>query len=245
MYREKWALFLLGIAALVLLSQYAMTQDCTPGYSAGSDSIGDIQSSCEEQCPEPQDRTDVGIGELVDCWIDTSTWRGTAIYTYAESCDRTAVSDPLGSITWTVSGQGSIYPTTGASTTLTVDLADEDNIVTVFATATDSLLVDPPVQKQKAFNAKVPNGANCYYDSDVAIGVLGPPNDWIGGQTSFNVQVMPANVNFNRVTFRENIPQNNWTWNDGTKNTFGPKTVNYTVKNNAANPPRAIASKFP
>lgn len=225
MKRMAWTIAL-GIAVVGSFLEYAWSQ-CSPGYSAGSSSIGPIQTLCVEEYPAPQTRTDVGIGEQVACSIDPSTWQAYAIYTDSY-CNSSQVSDPLGSITWTVSGQGSVYPTTGDSTTLTIDLADEDNVVTVIATATDWLAVNAAVQKQQAMNAKVPTGALCLQTTD------NPPAAWqqgnanFGAQTAFLFQIQPNTVDFSKTQFQ--VPYGadpNFAWPNGKKDpvaatTWGP-----------------------
>jgi hypothetical protein len=156
MYRKTWIL-LLGIVAAGLLSQEAQAQSYSPGSAP---IVGDIQTMCVEQYPAPQTRTDVGIGEQVSCWI--GSWSDTDIYTdpYGNQWN---VSDSVGSITWSVSGPGSIYPTVTyglSQVMLTIDLADADATVTVTATVKDSgtLGVDAPVQKKQGHECKSAQG---------------------------------------------------------------------------------------
>lgn len=221
MYGKTWAI-LLGIVAMGFLAHYALSQSCTPSYSPGSATIGDIQTSCVDPYPPPQSRTDVGIGELVTCWIDESTWQGTAIYT-DRYCNRSTVPDGLKSITWSVVGDGTVYPTTGYETTLTVGLADADGIVTVLATAVDMLGVDPPVKKAKAMNDKVPTGINPIGYTDY------PPyqkgTDLIGCRTVFLQQVLPQSVNFNNTNIRENLAKYTWDWPNGSEMTSDERIV--------------------
>jgi hypothetical protein len=116
--------------------------------------------------PAPQ--TTIGIGEAVNCSIDPNTWQDTD-YLVTES-GNDPVPDSMGTITWTVSGSGTIYPTTGDSTTLTADLADADNTITIQASIPDSGTegIDPVIVKAVAFAVKVPNGANATKKQDVA-----------------------------------------------------------------------------
>ena len=133
-----------------------------PRYSPGpSPTIGDIQSECVEVVPAPRDRTDVGIGEEVACWIDPSTWHDTDICTDSNG-EQTNVSDALGAVVWSANGRATVYPivTDGSAVTLTMDLAKYDDTATVVATVRDSgtLGDDPPIQKRKVFNVKTPGG---------------------------------------------------------------------------------------
>lgn len=223
MKRKTWTI-LLGIVVAGLFVQYARPQGCTPGYSAGWSTIGNIQTQCVFQYPAPQTRTDVGIGEQVTCSIDPSTWQGYAIYTDAY-CNQSQVSDSLGEITWSVSGPGSVYPTTGYSTTLTVDLADEDGVIAVSATATDWLAVNPPVQRQQALNEKVPKGS-------VPLSATDAPNaTWVQGMANLGAgsnilfQIQPNTVNFGNGTFQvpfSGVP--NLIWPNQDKNSIAAVT---------------------
>jgi hypothetical protein len=210
MNRKTWLILTLCLALAVAGSLGAQAP---PGYSPGPPpTIGDIQTMCVEQYPAPQTRTDVGIGEQVNCWIDTSTWSDTDIYTDPYG-NQSYVSDTLGSITWTVTAPATIYPSmTYDSTpvTLTVDLADADGVLTITAMIADSGLlgVDPQVQKQKAMNKKVPKGANPIAFNDQPP-YQNPGTDLIGCKTIFLVQIVPQNVNFSGVSVRENLPKEN------------------------------------
>jgi hypothetical protein len=229
MNRKTW--IVLGtIAAAGLLVWQLQAQTYSPGPQP---TIGDIQTQCVEQYPAPQTRTDVGIGEQVSCWIDTTTWGDTDIYTDPYG-NQSNVSDTLGAITWSFTGAGaSISPTVtydSTPVTLTVDLVDTDDVVTVIATVTDSgkLGVDPPVQKQKVLNVKVPKGVNPIAYKDDPPGQ--PGTDLIGCDTLFTLQVIPQSVSFDNFKFQENIPQHQWTWPDGTAEQFPAKTIAFMVK---------------
>jgi len=123
--------------------------------------IGDIQSQCVELAPSPRDRTDVGLGEEVLCWIDPTTWQDRDICTDPDG-HRSEVFDTLGAVVWSVEGAGTVYPivTDGSPVTLTADLADHDATATVIALVLDSgtLGEDPPIQKRKVFNVITPGG---------------------------------------------------------------------------------------
>lgn len=131
-------------------------------YSPGPPpSIGEIKSMCVEKYPAPRDRTDLGIGEAVLCWIERDTWHDTDICTDADG-KQTEVADTLGVVVWSVEGIGTVYPivTDGSAVTLTADLGGEVDTATVFATVRDSgtLGEDPPIQKRKAFHVLTPGG---------------------------------------------------------------------------------------
>jgi hypothetical protein len=158
MTRKTWILLTLTLSLVVASTLYAQTGG---SYSPGpAPTIGDIQTMCVEPLPAPQDRTDVGIGELINCWIDTTTWSDTDIYTDPYG-NQSYVSDTLGSITWSVSGPATIYPNVtydSTPVTLEIDLTDAISAVTVIATVVDSGLLgqDGPVMKAKVKNPNIP-----------------------------------------------------------------------------------------
>jgi hypothetical protein len=157
MRRNMW-IPLLGITVTSLACQQTQTQRYSPGSPP---TIGDIQSECVELAPTPRTRTDVGIGEEVSCWIDTSTWQDTDICTDSDG-RQSEVSDSLGEVIWSVEGLGTVYPivTDGSAVTLTADFADHDGAATIIATVMDSGTMgeDPPIQKRKVFKVKTPGG---------------------------------------------------------------------------------------
>ncbi len=101
---------LLGIAVVDLLARQAQTQRYSPGPLPA---IGDIQSECVEEYPAPRTRTDVGIGEDVTCWIDTSTWQDTdvtvhPILIHPFTISTTKAGEKSAEITATYEGDNSI-----------------------------------------------------------------------------------------------------------------------------------------
>lgn len=81
----------------------------------------------------------------------------------------------------------------------------------------------------KTFTVVPPTGVTVCRVSDPGLGLEGPPDKYIGNYSVFRLTVTPSNVCFNNVLFRENIPRNEWTWPNGTRGEFGPKTVGTTV----------------
>jgi hypothetical protein len=225
MNRKTWTI-LLGIMAAGLLSQQVQAQSYSP-YTPPT--IGDIQTMCVELTPLPRDRTDVGIGEQVYCWIDTSTWNDTDIGADPYG-NQWYMSDTLGSITWSVSGPASISPTmTYDSTpvTLTIDLADADGSVLVMASVKDSgtLGVDAAVPKAKGLNAKIPTGCVILTATDQPNPAWKPGNANLGASTTFLFQVQPGIVNLNEVNMQIAFAGlGNYIWPDGTKDPIAPST---------------------
>jgi len=134
---------LVVMVVAVCLSQQATTQSYLPGPPP---TVGDIQHRTVS--PFNPSRTDIGIGESVNCWIDPNTWYDADIQIDAYG-NKTIVYDTMGTVTWSASGAGRVYPIVGDSTTLTADLTDADDTLTVQAAVTDSGTMgrDPPVVK--------------------------------------------------------------------------------------------------
>ncbi|MEI8380967.1 MAG: hypothetical protein WCJ09_12615 [Planctomycetota bacterium] len=180
--------------------------------------IGEIVTECVEEYPTPRSRTTIGIGELVNLSIDPDSWVDPDIpigsgnpYDY----------DELSEITWTANGDGTVYPTVGASTQLVADLCSLNGSVTVEASAEDAGLGDdPPVIKQANFSLEIPSGENvigCIH------GPFGAGNTHVGMRTNFAIQIAPATVNFSRVKFREDREAVDVTFPDGVTNIKQPQ----------------------
>ena len=233
---------LLGIVWIGLLPQLGHAQSYSP-YTPPI--IGDIQTQCVETAPTPQSRTDVGIGEQVTCWI--GSWTDTDIYTDAYQ-NQYYVQDKLGSITWSTSGPGSIYPTVtydSTPVTLAIDMVDEDDTVTISALVKDSgtMGVDPPQQKQKALNVKIPRSILAVAVFNTPDPMWKPGNANLGASGKLFYQVAPNTVNFNNVSFRTNFPDiPTYAWPDGTKDPKKGAVGNAfnTVNNDPANPNIAV-----
>jgi hypothetical protein len=171
------------------LSQRAAAQSYLPGPPP---TVGDIQH--QTVSPYNPSRTTIGIGERVNCWIDPSTWSDTDIYVDPYG-NQSNVFDEMGTITWMAIGAGHVYPTVGTNTTLTANLTDADDTVTVQATVLDSRQkgLDAALVKILAFAVQVPNGINALtVTDDKTFGTAPPPNLVIGFGHAFTCQVLPT-----------------------------------------------------
>jgi hypothetical protein len=223
--RKILGFFLLSIALVfgALIVWRLMLNTSAIAQEKGQDSppqqetqnIGDIQHATE-LIPTPLSRTEIGIGEAVDCWIDPGTWTGPS-------------GDSIGAVSWALYGQGTLSTTAGGSTTYTADITSTPYSATVIATINDSKGWTPAIQKQVVFAVQTPNGYKFQWNSDKVPGVPGPPNNQIGVHSAFDCYVQPQNVNFANVNFRENIPGDTWVWPDGTKGNRPTAVVTYNV----------------
>lgn len=131
--------------------------------------IGDIQSMCVEEYPAPRDRTDLGIGEEVRCWIDPSTWNDVDICIDADG-NQKEVGDALGAVIWSAQGPATVYPivTDGSAVTMTSDLGGDDNAATLIATVFDSGTMgeNEPIEVKKQFNIYIPRGVGVIHAQD-------------------------------------------------------------------------------
>jgi hypothetical protein len=159
--------------------------------------------------PEPFDRTTIGVGEEVTCWIDPDTWEDLD-EKWGEYGLIEEVEDEMGKINWYTNGNISVNPTCGPVTTLTADGPDE--AAELYVEVDDAALFaddDLAVQFVVFQNAAPgglkddPTGATTGISSDAI------PGDWtkvgkknkFGASTSFLLQVEPTNVNFSHLLF--------------------------------------------
>lgn len=191
--------------------------------------VGEIRTECVELLPAPRERTTIGIGEQVRCWIDS--WQDTD-YQVDSYGYITLVQDIMWSATWSADGPGTVYPTTGTETCLTADLADADGIVMVTAIVRDSgfLGADPPVAKNKAIVVNRPTGLTVLTVRDEADPAWAAGAANLGGRSVFLMQVLPVNVNFINVSFRSKWDTTNWTWPDATAGSSPAGEALYGVK---------------
>src|SRR5260370_32522328 len=122
----------LAVAARGLAPAAGQAQTYLPGPPS---SVGDILHQTVETIPLPLTRTDIGIGEQVTCRIDPATWQDTD-YMVTASGQVPVQDTPMGTVTWTAAGQGTVAPLTGNSTTLTAMM--DPGAVTVNASVADS-----------------------------------------------------------------------------------------------------------
>jgi hypothetical protein len=212
--------------------------------------IGPIQWSCVEAIPTPQNRTDFGMNEQVNFWIDSTTWQDQDYYIDPYG-NQTVVYDSMGTVTWTATGAATIYPLTGTSTLLTVNDLTQDSPVGVTVSVADSgtLGVDAPVPMGAGGNGRVPTGIQgVQLDQDLGVGTPSTcdpdTQNQIGARSLFWYQVTPAAVNFANTDFRENIPAIPLpppyaapVWPDGTEITSAADIVPFSVDNQTFGPP--------
>jgi len=222
---------LAGMVVAACLSQQATAQTYLPGPPP---TVGEIQH--QTVSPLNPSRTEIGIGESVHCWIDPSTWLDPDIRIDGES--QTTVYDSMGEVVWAATGAGALVePAVGNNATLTADLTDANDTVTIQATISDSgtMGLDTPLVKTLAFAVLVPNGVKVWRVTDKAnFATPPPPNNVLGAYSLFADQTTPDTVDFGpngaSVTFRENKPGDAWTWPDGTNDsTNADNTKQYTV----------------
>lgn len=135
--------------------------------------------------PADQTRTTIGLHEGVNCWTDGGI-----------------------SVTWEVTGGGSVSPASSSATTFTAPKSP--------ATSTVHAKLDP-VDCTQDFSVIAPTGITAAFESNVHVLNAGPPNNWIGAESIFTCTVLPTTVSFHYASFRENIPEQKWDWPDGTE----------------------------
>lgn len=119
---------------------------------------------------------------------------------------------------WSLSGAGSISSRNGSGTTFTAPLSPTNSTVTAQV---------GPTSQAVPFGVIPPTGLTPTLWYDVTnFGINGPPNNRIGAESWFNIQVLPTTVSFHYVTFRENKPGDTYTWPNGTNMYTLPDTNN-------------------
>src|SRR6059058_2520296 len=99
-------------------------------------------------------------------------------------------------VNWWLSGDGSLSPTNGDSTTLLASMSPSSPTVHAKIQSAELSL---------QFDVVAPSGVgNVSVNSNIGFGTPDANGAQIGAITKFNVQVFPTNVNFHNVTFREN-----------------------------------------
>lgn len=193
--------------------------------------IGGMTSETEATLPADRSRTDIGIGEVVKCKIDSNSWTDT-------DCEKvddgpwTEVNDTIGNRVWACSSGGEINPsgvTQSDTTTLTADLSPGSCVVDVNVYDSNSKYVDDVLNRSRTFTIYEPNGMNVSFNSDIPPWT--PGNKRMGAKSKFLCTVLPTKVNFYNVDFQEDIPaQGPWTWPDGNDFNLPAKTLGWKVK---------------
>jgi hypothetical protein len=187
----------------------------------GTQSIGAVQHETVFTLPAPRSRTDIGIGESVTLWVDPATWSGPP-------------GDSIGSITWSISGPGSISSSSGSSTVYTAASASADYSATITATIHDSDGICDALTAPATMDVKTPSGCQIALLQNLPLGTAGPPNNLIGAQAQFLVRVLPTTVNFKAIDFRENIPGDSWIWPSTNNSNRAAAVVAYNVQDVAS-----------
>jgi hypothetical protein len=113
---------------------------------------------------------------------------------------------PSINVTWKLIGGGSLSPTNGSSTTLTASLSPTNSTV---------VLQIGSVTQALPFSVVAPSGiGNVTVYTNLGLGATGTNS--IGAQTVFSVIILPTNVSFANVQFREDIPAFIITWPNNT-----------------------------
>jgi hypothetical protein len=212
-------------AEMIIYGMLCCTSPLFAAYSKGSAPTGTLKYEAFD--PPATTRTTIGINEVVDCsiidWVDWDT-----ISPPPPEGDPN-IQDNIGQVTWTC-GKGTVFPTVSSWTLYSAPASDTDTNDTLYAQILDSrqLGLDDEITKEVTFTIKVPNGYKPTFNFAIP-GIPGPPFVRIGGQADFAVQILPDNVNFINVEFRENIPGDNFTWPDGTSNNFPAIIVDFFV----------------
>jgi hypothetical protein len=146
------------------------------------------QTECTAAGNPDNARTTIGIGELVDVYLDPPL-------------QMTFPENPW----WTVSGQGTISPIDGSDTTLTAKLSPGSATVTLHVR---------DVSMPTTFSVIAPDGIAAIDKNDLGLN-LPRGRDHIGASTLFRTQPLPTTVSFGNISIREVVQPTSRTWPDG------------------------------
>jgi hypothetical protein len=178
------------------------------GLETGTTPEAPATSFTSQQLPSVQESK---LTSQTLCTIPTNTDRTTIGIGEQVQC---SVSPPQ-NVTWSLIGGGSLSGTTGPNTTLTASMSPTNSTVLAqIGSATQAL----------AFKVLAPSGiGNVSVYKNVGWGQVGTNS--IGAMTTFWFSVLPTNVSFANVQFRENIPVSPvHHWPSG-RNTVNPTNI--------------------
>jgi hypothetical protein len=174
--------------------------DPTHAYDAVILTVCELQSLTRALIPANRERTTLGIGEPVLCFVH-----------------------PFVVAHWECVGPGMLEPDDGDAEIATFTASQSPSSSSVHATVGDlEFVLD--------FDVIPPNGMGVVWDSDLALGTPGPPDNSVGARSVFAQFVQPMTVSFHWAQFRENIPETTWIWPDGSVGTFAAAVVPWGVE---------------
>lgn len=194
--------------------------------------IDDMTSETVATIPANRSRTTIGIGEEVECSIDSGTWEDKDCKNYTE-----IVWDTIGDRVWSCTSGGEISPsgvTQDDSTTLTADMSPGSVYVHVnvhdnFEEGEGYLYPDLPALAGRTFAIKAPSGATVSFCEDIGFGTLG--TNYSGAKTSYDFSVTATHsVSFYNVIFREHFEPDTFpNFPDGGTHERGAADIGFTV----------------
>jgi hypothetical protein len=194
-------------------------------YPGPAPTVGDIQHEVvDKDASLPTDRLEVGSAEEVTLGLDGASWLDVDYVETSYGCD--PKYDGMGDVIWTITGPGSLYPLTGGTTYLTVDILDSDQDISISATVYDAgwFAQDPdPLLVQIKLAGKAPTSviaitgsAETSYVDDPKIDKLAtwPGAIRYGGIFYVTFQVQPVTVQ-HKIKIMYQYSSITFKWNTG------------------------------
>jgi hypothetical protein len=208
-----------SFAIVISISNSAYAQ-----YTVGqAPSIDEITSETVFTVPANRARTDIGIGEQVVCRLDPTTWSDPD-----DGPSGDHPNDPIGTITWTVTGKGTIVmPATGNSVTMTAKKDGGSAVVKATIEDAAQFADDQPIERTKEFTVKVPTGIEVLTKNAVGFGALGSASS--GHKADFKCQITPNNVNFKNAEFMIDYATQSFTYPSGYTANYSATSQTYSV----------------
>lgn len=223
MFFKNYTLWFQKVLVILLMSVVFVIPTSGATYTQWTQAtIDDMTSSTDVDAPDatPSTRTRIGIGELVTCSIDSSTWDDKDCKNY-----RRIVNDTIGDRVWGCSPGGEVNPsgvTSSNSTTLTADLDPGSPTVAVLVYDSERKYDDSPVYTSINFDVIAPSGLVYTKIDDIPPWTLwSSGTEYLGAATKYSILVTPTNVSFSNVSIYENFGAGQTgTWPDGSNFPF-------------------------
>ncbi|MBP7652844.1 hypothetical protein KA977_05435 [Candidatus Dependentiae bacterium] len=162
----------------------------------------EIVSEAVSPVPTDRSRTVIGIGEIINLKIT-----------------------PEFEVKWYCSGDGKLNAGQG-EIKKNVELTANKSLSASSATVRAEIGLKT---KTKVYTIELPQEIYFSKMFDYPLGIDGPPNNYIGAKTEFEITVTPTTVSFKNVKFHENIPSIYVSWPNNTQTYIGGRIVDWDV----------------
>lgn len=170
-----------------------------------------------------RDRTTIGIGETVDLWIDTSSYKDMDRCQTFDTDPWRPFEDRLGGVVWSIKSGSGHFSYSGDSAEFTAFKMGQDSTTVIEVVLKDTGATDADqdidITREKTFEIVVPDGVDfsppAFDPGWLTDGrPVGPPDIWLQAHVFRNFKVTQRDVYF-ATMFSEAISAHTWVWNRG------------------------------